>query len=449
MQTVQFGIFFFVFLLTESFINEQAATVCNEDAVNYIYAIGLLFTASGYLLFSFLKKGLKGKNILIIGGAIVVLEVCISVIHNPFLFLVASYICLLSLGYMGGYLHCLMGLRIQNAHFATNLGIVCMLGIVLQYIVQNIVFFRELGIFTIVCAVIVVTLLSLIVGQNAVAYIDEDCADMPVSGISIETRTVIYVIAVVIMSIILGIQDSIVVGKNANGEISLFSYVRLFYALGLFIAGIVADIKKRIYMPLASGLAMILSVLAISFMDNKSVSYNISMAVMYFYSGFYVMFLTIMFMELGYRRRNMSFYAGLGRVARSITTSIVIIITTLLSNHVSVMLYIVISCCLCIGLIIAMALSGVLMPEKTIIREIEVKGNEKSFEERLYDIYELYSLTQKEREVFEKLVTSEMGVQDIADEMGISRRVLQRHIASIYEKTSTKTRVGLLMLLNK
>lgn len=43
----------------------------------------------------------------------------------------------------------------------------------------------------------------------------------------------------------------------------------------------------------------------------------------------------------------------------------------------------------------------------------------------------------------EKLLTTEESVQEIADNLYISRRMLQRYIASIYEKTETKTRIGL------
>lgn len=57
---------------------------------------------------------------------------------------------------------------------------------------------------------------------------------------------------------------------------------------------------------------------------------------------------------------------------------------------------------------------------------------------------EQYDMTPRELEVFEKLIGTEDGVQTIADEMYISRRCLQRHIASIYEKTGTKSRIGLL-----
>lgn len=43
----------------------------------------------------------------------------------------------------------------------------------------------------------------------------------------------------------------------------------------------------------------------------------------------------------------------------------------------------------------------------------------------------------------EKLLLTQDGVQEIADSLYISRRMLQRHIASIYAKTDTKTHIGL------
>lgn len=55
-----------------------------------------------------------------------------------------------------------------------------------------------------------------------------------------------------------------------------------------------------------------------------------------------------------------------------------------------------------------------------------------------------FGLTSRETEVFERLVTSEAGVQEIADELYMSRRCLQRHIASVYKKTNTKSRIGLI-----
>lgn len=57
-----------------------------------------------------------------------------------------------------------------------------------------------------------------------------------------------------------------------------------------------------------------------------------------------------------------------------------------------------------------------------------------------------FDLTMRETEVLERLVTTENGVKEIADALYISRRSLQRHIASIYEKTGTKSRIGLFQI---
>ena len=53
------------------------------------------------------------------------------------------------------------------------------------------------------------------------------------------------------------------------------------------------------------------------------------------------------------------------------------------------------------------------------------------------------AFTPREREVFEKLMTTEDDLQCIADSLYISRRMVQRYVTSIYEKTETKTRLGL------
>ena len=66
-----------------------------------------------------------------------------------------------------------------------------------------------------------------------------------------------------------------------------------------------------------------------------------------------------------------------------------------------------------------------------------------SAEQSLKLYAEHYAMTPRETEVLEKLLTTEESVQEIADNLYISRRMLQRYIASIYEKTEIKTRIGL------
>ena len=65
--------------------------------------------------------------------------------------------------------------------------------------------------------------------------------------------------AVVLMSLVAGMIDSVVTSFNAVQTYDIYSGVRLFYALGLIMAGYIADIRKRQYLPVATVCAILLS----------------------------------------------------------------------------------------------------------------------------------------------------------------------------------------------
>ena len=74
--------------------------------------------------------------------------------------------------------------------------------------------------------------------------------------------------------------------------------------------------------------------------------------------------------------------------------------------------------------------------------------NKLSNSERLQKLSEQFSLTPREAEVFGLLVNTEDGLQTIADNLYVSRRTLERYVSALYEKTGTKSRVGLVSLYN-
>ena len=78
--------------------------------------------------------------------------------------------------------------------------------------------------------------------------------------------------------------------------------------------------------------------------------------------------------------------------------------------------------------------------KKTEPQSREIKLGEKESLEMFADSF---SLTEREKEVLEVLLVSDENVQDIAETLMISRAALYRHIASINEKTGTKSRIGL------
>ena len=59
---VCFALFFFAFMLTEAFINERCAVILGSDAVNTVYAFGLVCTGSGFLCLRCFVKFVKRKK---------------------------------------------------------------------------------------------------------------------------------------------------------------------------------------------------------------------------------------------------------------------------------------------------------------------------------------------------------------------------------------------------
>lgn len=67
-------------------------------------------------------------------------------------------------------------------------------------------------------------------------------------------------------------------------------------------------------------------------------------------------------------------------------------------------------------------------------------------EAHLADFAGRFSLTPRETEVLAAVTADERPLKHVAANMGISLRVLQRHLTSLYQKTGTQSRVGLTKL---
>ena len=67
-------------------------------------------------------------------------------------------------------------------------------------------------------------------------------------------------------------------------------------------------------------------------------------------------------------------------------------------------------------------------------------------EAHLADFADYFSLTPRETEVLAAVTADERPLKHVAADMGISLRVLQRHLTSLYQKTGTQSRVGLTKL---
>ena len=294
-----FALCFFAFMLTEAFVNERCAVILGSSFVNPVYTFGLACTGLGFLSFSLLRRLCKKEKsrktaqtilgILCLGAALVLLFA-----DQPALFLISSAAALLLTGHISGcvYYNTAMyfaGSRYTGRLIGTGMGA----AILLQFVVQNLMPQSFTFIISIVFSVAFVMYFITKapwdwILENPLPYSSDTQKDFK--------KALLLIVAVVLMSLVAGMIDSVLTVFNAEKSYDIYGGVRLFYALGLILAGFLADIRERKYFPLSSVCTILLSSVCMFFLSDK-ISYFAGTALMYLYSGFYVIFFTVMFLD--------------------------------------------------------------------------------------------------------------------------------------------------------
>ncbi len=444
-QGLCFALCFFAFQLTEFTVNDRAGELLGASAVNTVYSVGIACTALGFLSFSLLRKLFQGerarKIALCAVGLVAIVSAALLLFTNMSVeFIVSAFAALLCFGNIGGCVYYNNAMTLAGSPYTGRVIGAGMGGaVLLQFIVQNLLV-TEIS-FLVSVAASVAALIYFVIKpprdwmfENPLPYSAENKAD--------RKMTYFLLAVVVLMSLVVGMIDGVVVAKHAGGQMSVSSYARLFYAGSLFVSGFVADMKSRKYLPLITVCMMFLSTISTAFMGNAA-TFFFGTAFMYLYCGFYVMFLTVSFLDFAPKTKNPALWAGMGRVARGLITALTAVPVVKLFEACGSIALVAGSCGLSIVVLFVMLkdIGAAVTPQRNALPEPLKAALSKEEAMPLYERY--YSFTPREAEVFEKLIATEDGVQEIADGLFISRRVLQRYIAAIYEKTGTKTRIGL------
>ncbi len=250
------------------------------------------------------------------------------------------------------------------------------------------------------------------------------------------------IVATALLTILLSLNDGVVVSMHASGQVALFGPVRLFYCLGLILAGFVADRKQRRLLPISTLFMQLFTILLPALLGNAL--YHSNMALMYFCSGFYVIFFTVSFLAFAPDTKDPALWASMGRAVRSLTTAIVVTPIPLLFARFGSLGMTALSCLLVAALLpVVWALPDGSqhrpLPEGQAHKPASREAHQIAFSEK-------YRLTPREQEVFARLISTEESIQQIAEGLYISRRTCQRHITAIYEKIGVRSRMGLYQL---
>ena len=460
-SVISLALFSFVFLGMEFFFDSRAAEFVDARSVLLYQSVILLASAVGLFIYALIERyvGSKIKQIIIITLNIVeVAALAAIILCSGKLILLYGIIFFIVCGVMGGRVyHDVSRDYTDRKHLTVIVGISYALGLLLQYINYNLidnVILRMVMFSLAIVALAVILFLARYEYAEADTYmVDErnktDCKEKcdettPDSG----SVAVALVMVVLLMTFIFSALDNVVTVVHAEGGADVGQWPRLFLALSGVAAGFLFDIKDQRFMNQMMYCVTVLSVIAMLIIEFGG-AFIIGLIVFYLAAGFFVVYFTTGFINVSYGMRWSALWSGAGRAVNNIGAGIVGIISYMLIDSPGIMVMSVVVILLLVLISIAVFVLENLQKEQyRRYDEEKVTKSAENSNARVEVDFECFAdahhLTGREREVLQKLLVSDGSVQDIADELYISRASLYRHISSMNEKTGTKTRVGLI-----
>ena len=450
------AIFTFVFLGAEYlYVNMISISVFGNKAVmaqNYALGISTL----GFLLYPVFCRFCKDKiytmcNVFITAASVLcIFFICRHLSYNvTFAF---GLLLFLLLGIFGSAVfYRSMYLLENDKYLAWFVGISYMIGILLQFVNNNIIH-SEVIEAVILSAFLIVLVALLIKSKPMVENASAQAGDEEVSENFKESREgatlgLLLILLVVLMTCIFSTLDNAVTLSHADGTMDIGQWPRIFLAFSGLIAGFLFDINNRKFMNLIMYCVMILATICIAVIEFAG-PFLIGLIIFYMSAGFFAVFFTTAFMEFARYTKMPELWAGIGRAVNNITAAVITggSLALLSSGNSIAIITIMLILFVAVSIVIAIyTYKHKVFTEKILTNDIlTIDDNE-----RLQTFSEEFSLTSRETEVFALLVNTEDSIQAIAESLYVSRRTLERHISNIYEKTGVKSRVGLIRIYNE
>ena len=250
--------------------------------------------------------------------------------------------------------------------------------------------------------------------------------------------------AIVIMAYMVGVNDMVIFPTLLAGPAqSLFIPQALLYIPGLFIAGLLADIKEGKYLPIATLACTLLITPAVTQLNSPEVFTSYS-GITYFLGGFYLIFAMTSIVALARRSRDpvviISTGAGLYFVFLGVGA-----FTSSLYFQADNVIALTVFIGLAATLLVIFYLSGSLHPRAPAAVTDALPGlSAETIESRISS----YRLTRRESEALRHLLDGQ-STASIAEKMVVTEKTVQKYIGSMMAKCGTKSRSELITKFTK
>lgn len=436
-----FAFYLLAFMLIEFAVNDRAALLYGPASVNGVYSAGLCCTALGYLAFPLLRRLVQGERARRLALTLICLLFVASVIPlmlapGPF-FLPCAFLSLLCAGYTGGMAHYFLALNLQGSSCTGRVVGLAVAGeSLLQFLIQSCF---ETAPLLIASVVVCVSAIFFIVRFPPGDWVLDNPLPYNDGGGPPKRKLLIAGVTVCLISLITSLDDTIAVFLHAEGSVDLTGVVRLSYAGAVLLFGCLADIKKRAYLPFMTACVLAGSTLMFAFLDSPD-TYSVNAVLLYILSASGVIYLTVAFLDLAPRTAHPELWAGMGRVLRSFSVAATAVPFIRLYGAVGHAAMMCVAIAATVAVLALFFAGGQLSPGRA------EKRAQARDEDRLALFAGKYGLTPRETDVLAAALFNDKAPKEIAYDLQISERIVQRYFNSIYEKTGTQGRVGLTLL---
>ena len=264
-----------------------------------------------------------------------------------------------------------------------------------------------------------------------------------------------FLLCVVLIAFMGGLNDGELSRYQAEGLLDLQAAPRLLYFAGMAIAGFVFDRKKMSGLSALVLFVMICSAAGAIFMSDPA-TLPINAGIYSLFAGVAIIFFTVP-LFLASTQKNDAVLPSLGRAVRLPALAAGMLLYEYVLKRFPFLyteiIYVLLAAVLALLFIRSGLTSGDTFgllpgdtetPEKIAVfsaapsQEIPEALRIRLFSER-------YGLSAREQEILSAILHSDLPTTLLAGELHVGERTLYRHLSSLYEKTGTDSRVGLLM----
>ena len=225
---------------------------------------------------------------------------------------------------------------------------------------------------------------------------------------------------VFLMALVTSFSSNMFALHNINTNTG-FAYSRLYYAIGLIVAGFIADLKSREYLDILTIVSLFFSLLSILLLK-ESVPVEILSCLNYMFIGAFVIFRTTSFMNLKDKSYSLVYLAGFGLLISRVAEGLLATSDVFFEKSY---IFLVISIVILLSLILFIYIIGY------------YKMNEITDDDVIKDISVKYVLSIQEQKVLYLLINGYSN-QEMADKLFLSINTIKTHIGNIYKKTGKR-----------